>query len=375
MPPSTGVVHEHIPWSHVLADTGTIGIICIATIILVHGAYTALRGPPLLFSAAGRDGTRATASGTEENDVSITLNLRNAACFPIVGSLMLLFLYVFFDHIQTCYIIFNAFIAGVCVEMTIRPYVSHMISISCLPKTIKVPCCGGAGGLVSTTLILSGCLAATIAVSWLLSNNWVLLDILGAGLCTFMLSAVRLPNIKIAMCMFVGLLLYDVFWVFFSSRVFATNVMVNVATKQGTNPIQAVASSLSMPLSHGLPALSIPAKVLFPSFQNGGAFAVLGLGDIVLPGFLLTHNLRFDKKMEELRRNRQRKYFVHTMTGYIVGLLIAILCSEIYAIAQPALMYLLPLTLGPTVLLGSVQGDLGDLWHGHSLRQVLPPAL
>lgn len=51
---------------------------------------------------------------------------------------MLLFLYLFFDQIQTLYIIFNAFIAGVCVEMTVRPYVSHMVSVSCLPKTVKV---------------------------------------------------------------------------------------------------------------------------------------------------------------------------------------------------------------------------------------------
>jgi hypothetical protein len=40
-----------------------------------------------------------------------------AAFFPVVGSLMLLLLYMFFDKIQFIYLVFNAFIAGICLEM------------------------------------------------------------------------------------------------------------------------------------------------------------------------------------------------------------------------------------------------------------------
>lgn len=49
------------------------------------------------------------------------------------------------------------------------------------------------------------------------------------GLCVAFIAFVRLPSLKVSTLLLTGLLIYDVFWVFFSSYIFSTNVMVKVS--------------------------------------------------------------------------------------------------------------------------------------------------
>ena len=51
---------------------------------------------------------------------------------------------------------------------------------------------------------------------------------MGMGLCVAFIAFVRLPSLKVSTLLLTGLLIYDVFWVFFSSYIFNTNVMVKV---------------------------------------------------------------------------------------------------------------------------------------------------
>ena len=98
-------------------------------------------------------------------------------------------------------------------------------------------------------------------------------------MCTLLLS-----------CLFV----YDVFWVFLSPRFFGESVMVSVATKQSTSPIQTLADSLhiALPAAFAL-HLDLPVKLLVPrslfthSHHPTDDFLLLGLGDIALPGVQL----------------------------------------------------------------------------------------
>lgn len=52
---------------------------------------------------------------------------------------------------------------------------------------------------------------------------------MGMGLCVAFIAFVRLPSLKVSTLLLTGLLIYDVFWVFFSSYIFNTNVMVKVS--------------------------------------------------------------------------------------------------------------------------------------------------
>ena len=53
-----------------------------------------------------------------------------------------------------------------------------------------------------------------------------------------------------------------------------------------------------------------------------------------------------------------------TSTGYILGLVVAIIADILMRTAQPALFYLVPLTLIPTILMAWGRGDLASMWNG-----------
>jgi len=106
---------------------------------------------------------------------------------------------------------------------------------------------------------------------------------MGMGLCVAFIAFVRLPSLKVSTLLLTGLLIYDVFWVFFSSYIFNSNVMVKVATRPADNPVGVMAKKLHLNGMVGKdpPKVSLPGKLIFPSMNNNGHFSMLGLGDIV----------------------------------------------------------------------------------------------
>jgi len=97
------------------------------------------------------------------------------------------------------------------------------------------------------------------------------------GLCVAFIAFVRLPSLKVSTFLLIGLLIYDVFWVFFSSYIFNSNVMLRVATRPADNPVGAISRKFHM----SSPAkLSLPGKLVFPSMSTGH-YSMLGLGDVV----------------------------------------------------------------------------------------------
>lgn len=146
-------------------------------------------------------------------------------------------------------------------------------------------------GRFSIAEIASFAVSVMIVFIWIITGHWFLMDVMGIGLCVAFIAFVRLPSLKVSTLLLSGLLLYDVFWVFFSKYVFNANVMVRVATRSANNPMSAMAKRLHL---HHPPKLSLPGKLVFPSNQNIGHFSMLGLGDIVMPGLLLCFVMRYD---------------------------------------------------------------------------------
>lgn len=203
------------------------------------------------------------------------------------------------------------------------------------------------------------------------------------GLCVAFIALVRLPSLKVSTLLLTGLLIYDVFWVFFSSYIFSSNVMVRVATKTADNPVGIVARRLHLSGGRDGPRLSLPGKLVFPSMQNSGHFSMLGLGDIVMPGLLLCFVLRYDAyKRAQLtsaeagvpppKHLNRITYFNCSLIGYFFGtfltlyldsshsfhrpgLLTATVSSEVFKAAQPALLYLVPFTLLPLLTMAYIK--------------------
>ena len=74
--------------------------------------------------------------------------------------------------------------------------------------------------------IISVLITSVILVEWLRTGNLILHNILGCSLSILFISTLKFPSLKIALLCLGGLLLYDVFWVFFSEYFFSSNVMV-----------------------------------------------------------------------------------------------------------------------------------------------------
>ena len=83
--------------------------------------------------------------------------------------------------------------------------------------------------------------------------------------------------------------------------------MIKVATKEADNPMNVIARKFNIEtqFSKDSPKLSLPGKLVVPSYQRAGNFSILGLGDIVVPGLLLCFVLRFDAYKKNQRKNMQ----------------------------------------------------------------------
>lgn len=95
---------------------------------------------------------------------------------------------------------------------------------------------------------------------------------------------------------------------------------------------------------------------------------MLGYGDVVVPGLLIMLLRRFDVAMS--RGIGVLSYTFWAIVAYVVGILLTD-AALVYNIGgskgQPALLYLVPCTLGTAGVLAWVRGDLPALWRGEIL--------
>merc|ERR1712004_181195 len=297
-----------------------------------------------------------------------TLDAIQALCLPLGASISLLVMFFFFDSMQMLFAICTAVIATVALAFLLLPMCQYLMRPCGRSTKISLGFCGR----FTSAELLSFTISMMVVFVWIMTGHWLLMDAMGMGLCVAFIAFVRLPSLKVSTLLLSGLLLYDVFWVFFSKYVFNANVMVRVATRSANNPMSAMAKRLHL---HHPPKLSLPGKLVFPSNQNIGHFSMLGLGDIVMPGLLLCFVMRYDayKRAQAHRMaaagipvpNNWTKisYFHCSLLGYFMGLLTATVSSEVFKAAQPALLYLVPFTLFPLVFMAYLKGDLKTMWH------------
>ncbi|GFR15326.1 signal peptide peptidase-like 2B [Trichonephila clavata] len=86
---------------------------------------------------------------------------------------------------------------------------------------------------------------------------------------------------------------------------------------------------------------------------------ILGLGDIVFPGFLLSYCHAFD-----LMTNKKGLYYIISVITYGLGVLIVNIVARYIESEQPALFYIVPTILIPPILFAWYRKELSLLWHG-----------
>ena len=123
-------------------------------------------------------------------------------------------------------------------------------------------------------------------------------------------------------------------WVFGSTLVFEDNVMVSTAV------------------------LDSPGKLLFPRQVIDGVarapnefpYAVLGLGDLFVPGMFLALTTALDAHLNEGKDDAESaSYFKTAVVCYAVGLLTCFAANSLTLAPQPALLYIVPALFGGTL--------------------------
>lgn len=362
-----GTTAESFHLAYSMMDSSRVSTFFISILLIVYGSFR---------SIAMEEGKGAGEDGEDEKrrEANVTtLDSLQAMCLPLGASVSLLIMFFFFDSMQLLFAVCTAVIATVALAFLLLPMCQYLVR-PCSPGKGKISL--GVCGRFTLAELVSFLISVAVVCVWVLTGHWALMDFMGMGLCVAFIAFVRLPSLKVSTLLLSGLLLYDVFWVFFSQYVFSANVMVRVATRPAENPMGIVARKLSLGngIARQAPRLSLPGKLVFPSAHNTGHFSMLGLGDIVMPGLLLCFVMRYDayKKAQAAKLAEQGiplpshwyrlSYFHCSLFGYFLGLLTATISSEVFKAAQPALLYLVPFTLFPLLTMAWLKGDLRSMW-------------
>ncbi|XP_031391693.1 signal peptide peptidase-like 1 [Punica granatum] len=316
------------------------------------------------------------------SEASITLDRSQALLIPMMSSCSLLLMFYLFSSVSQLLTAFTAVASVSSLFFCLSPHVAYVKTQFNLADPYVSRCCSKSFTRIQGLLLIT-CTGTVVA--WLVSGHWILNNLLGISICMAFVSHVRLPNIKICTMLLVCLFVYDIFWVFYSERFFGANVMVSVATKQALNPVHTVANSLSLPgLQLITKKLELPVKIMFPRNLLGGVvpgggtvdYTMLGLGDMAIPAMLLALVLCFDHRKSrdivgllELHSSKGHKYIWYALPGYAIGLVTALAAGVLTHSPQPALLYLVPSTLGPVVIVSWMRKEFEELWEG------IPPCL
>jgi len=283
-----------------------------------------------------------------------TMSTREALLFPVIASCTLFGIYVIFqifskEHINLL-LAFYFFLLGVIALTRMFNSFSNKLwpislfgnrqfdlkfslssSVSADKKLDDLAVCHQK---FDTESIVCFLLALAIGVWYFMKKHWIANNIFGLAFAVNGIEFLQLNKVINGCILLGGLFFYDIFWVF------GTNVMVTVAK-----------------------SFEAPIKLIFPQdlIEHGLSaekYALLGLGDIVIPGIFIALLLRYDKS---LNRNRMT-YFYSSFIAYLLALFCTIFVMHVFKHAQPALLYIVPLCLVVPLTVALIQGDLKSMF-------------
>lgn len=271
--------------------------------------------------------------------------------FVLYGSLLLTVLFFFMKYLIYVLILFFAMAAVSTTALLLEPVIAAQLPSLRAKRACRLPKFLASwlelGEEHSWSDLIAELAGFALAVAFIIFRNdatygWIFQDIIAIMLLLTIQRSTRLPNLKVAAGLLFCTFWFDIFWVFLSPLIFQKSVMIEVATGGGTG--QAVPMVLKIPgMSQDFP----------------GQFKILGLGDIALPGLLISLLLRHDKlKGYKLGEG----YFTRGVIGYAVGLLCTFISLYLMKHGQPALLFLVPGTLGPTCIIAHCKGEFAEFW-------------
>lgn len=273
----------------------------------------------------------------------VNISTTSAVLFVVVASCFLVILYKLMSSWFIALLVVLFCIGGAEGLQTCLVALLSRWFKSLAESYVKVPLLGAVSYL---TLAVSP-FCVIFATLWAVYRDrhfaWIGQDVLGIALIITVIQIVRIPNLKVGTVLLSCSFLYDIFWVFVSKKLFHESVMIVVARgdKSGED---------------GIPMLLKIRRM----FDPWGGYSIIGFGDILLPGLLVAFALRYDWLA---KKSLQTGYFLWAMIAYGLGLLVTYVALNLMdGHGQPALLYIVPFTLGTLLVLGKKRGELKVLW-------------
>lgn len=347
-----------------------------AVIPIWYASHASVKAPVVLKKKSGNHLADSTESSDDEEEVVERMTSEDAYWFPLLGSGALLGLYLVFKFLNKDLI--NALFAGYFALMGAGALTTMLVTItkSTLGPTVWSKQTKYKFRLTRNTadvlfslrftnwhlgfLALSAILSA---VQWY-TKQWMLSNMFALSFAFNAITLLKLDSFKTGTVLLAGLFIYDVWWVFGSSHAFGESVMVSVA-KNFAAPIK----------------ITWPRAIADFFSTDSKKFAMLGLGDIVMPGVFVALSLRYDykKAYDKLVKSTAgpinkktilsptsdfpRPYFYTCMASYVLGLALTMAVMHFFKAAQPALLYLSPACTGSVLLRAIINGDTQEYWR------------
>lgn len=272
---------------------------------------------------------------------------KDAAIFPVMASCALFALYIIFklfskEYINLLLTGYFFFLGVLALTHLLSPIVSKLVPAAIPNIPFHITFKQGEGDSAqylidyrfSTYDVVALAACSLVGAWYLVQKHWVANNLFGLAFAVNAVELLHLNNVVTGCILLSGLFFYDIFWVF------GTDVMVTVAK-----------------------SFEAPIKLVFPQdlLQNGlsaNNFAMLGLGDIVIPGIFIALLLRFDHSL----KRKTKTYFHASVIAYFLGLMATIFVMHVFKHAQPALLYLVPACVGTPLGLALLKGDLKTMF-------------
>ncbi|XP_033725447.1 signal peptide peptidase-like 2B [Pecten maximus] len=288
---------------------------------------------------------------SDEEADTVDLTLPSIIFFVIMSSTFLVLLFFFYDYLVYVVIVMFCLAGAAGLYGCTQPLWSHIPFNKRLPPN-KVPCFSDRPQLKNLVLAV---LCIGVSTFWGIQRHesyaWVIQDFLGVTFCINILRIIQMPNLKICGALLMALFVYDIFFVFITPLI----------TKSGKSIMVDVATGGSSTTGEQLPMVfEVPRLTPSPLNVCDLPMSLLGFGDVIIPGLLIGFNHGIDLKVQS-----KKIYFTVAVIGYGVGLLFTFAALYFMETGQPALLYLVPCTLVPTMVIGCCRREFKLLWNGN----------
>jgi minor histocompatibility antigen H13 len=355
-----------------------IGILLIMTfirpIIPIHPSIMTAVSTCLLVYVGCTFSTKiCLISGDKQKEGIETMQQKDAWLFPVIGSAVLLGLYLLFKFFNDKYLnillhIYFTLIGSFSIGQLIEEKINNKEPFKTMGEqdlfTIpKIPYFNPEGSKINKLNVITFAFGLIIGFIYFIKKNWILNNILGMAFSIFGIENLMLGEYKVGLILLSLLFFYDIFWVFY------TPVMVSVA-KNIEGPVKLMFPKLQAAIEKMRKEKGEDNEYAGKAYDPR-EYNMIGLGDIVIPGVYVALMLRFDiylykKAKKDISKYgftfKNMKYFITTFTFYNLGIIITLSSMYFFNHAQPALLYLVPCTLLSSTLLAFQKKEFKLLW-------------